>query len=136
MDFRKAPGRLTWLIVSVVASATPSALLLAELGAAYTDEGGPHVRVRTAFGHLAGAIGNFFYWVTDPTRPGRAARWSGRRSVASSSSSTTATNYSTPSLYVIGIPFVRPGVLFAILWVQVGKSVATVEAIARSPRTA
>ena len=46
----------TWLIVSVVLFAVPSAMLLAELGAAYTDEGGPYIWVRMAFGHFAAAI--------------------------------------------------------------------------------
>src|SRR5881275_2630685 len=44
----------------------PSSLILAELGAAYTDEGGPYIWVRMAFGHLVGAVNNFFYWVTNP----------------------------------------------------------------------
>ncbi len=56
----------TWLIACVVLFAIPSAMLLAELGATFTDEGGPYVWVRQAFGHLAGAVNNFFYWVTNP----------------------------------------------------------------------
>src|ERR1700744_4704702 len=52
----------TWLIVSVVLLGIPTALILSELGAAYTEEGGPYVWVRLAFGHLAGAVNNFFYW--------------------------------------------------------------------------
>src|SRR5947208_9922575 len=56
----------SWLIICVLLFAVPSALLLAELGAAYTDEGGPYVWVRMAFGRLAGAVNNFFYWVTNP----------------------------------------------------------------------
>jgi glutamate:GABA antiporter len=53
-------------VLCVLLFAVPSSLLLAELGAAYTDEGGPYVWVRMAFGRLAGAINNFFYWVTNP----------------------------------------------------------------------
>ena len=56
----------TWLIVAIALFAIPSAMILSELGAAYTDEGGPYVWVRMAFGHLAGALNNFFYWVTNP----------------------------------------------------------------------
>ena len=41
----------TWLLICVLLFAVPSALLLAELGAAYTGEGGPYVWVRMAFGH-------------------------------------------------------------------------------------
>jgi glutamate:GABA antiporter len=56
----------TWMIGSVVLFAIPSALLLAELGAAYTAEGGPYVWVRMAFGRLPAAVNNFFYWVSNP----------------------------------------------------------------------
>ena len=51
---------------SVCCSRSRRRFILAELGAAYTDEGGPYVWVRMAFGHLTGAVNNFFYWVTNP----------------------------------------------------------------------
>ena len=44
----------------------PSALLFAELGTAFPEEGGPYIWTRIAFGRLAGAINNFLYWVTNP----------------------------------------------------------------------
>ena len=44
----------------------PSALLFAELGTAFPEEGGPYVWTRLAFGRLAGAVNNFLYWVTNP----------------------------------------------------------------------
>ncbi len=56
----------TWLIVLAVVFFIPSALLFAELGTAFPEEGGPYVWTRLAFGRLAGAVNNFLYWVTNP----------------------------------------------------------------------
>jgi amino acid transporter len=119
----------TWLIVAVVLFAVPSALILSELGAAYTDEGGPYVWVRMAFGRLAGAVNNFYYWVTNPV-------WMGGTLVGTAAGGFAVffnhdASYSTLAMYVIGIPFIWLGVLFAILSFRVGKWVATVGAIAR-----
>ena len=119
----------TWLIVAVALFAIPSAMILSELGAAYTDEGGPYVWVRMAFGHLAGAVNNFFYWVTNPV-------WMGGTLVGTAASGfyvffNNDQNFSTPTMYLIGIPFIWLGVAFAILSFRVGKWVATIGAIAR-----
>jgi amino acid transporter len=120
----------TWLLIAVALFAIPTALILSELGAAYTDEGGPYVWVRMAFGHLAGAVNNFFYWVTNPV-------WMGGTLVATATTGITVFWYrddhtfSNLSLYLFGIPFIWVGVLFAILSFKVGKWVATVGAIAR-----
>ncbi len=119
----------TWLIVSVVLFAVPSALILSELGAAYTDEGGPYVWVRLAFGHLAGAVNNFFYWVTNPV-------WMGGTLVGTAIGGLTVfmnndASWSKFPTYVFGLAFIWIGVLFAILSFKVGKWVATVGAIAR-----
>ena len=56
----------TWMIVFAVVFFVPQALLFAELGTAFPQEGGPYLWTRLAFGHLAGAINNFLYWVTNP----------------------------------------------------------------------
>ncbi len=119
----------TWLIVSVVLFAIPSALILSELGAAYTEEGGPYVWVRLAFGHLAGAVNNFFYWVTNPV-------WMGGTLVGTAIGGLTVfmnndQNWGKAATYTFGIVFIWAGVLFAILSFKVGKWVATIGAIAR-----
>jgi glutamate:GABA antiporter len=40
--------------------------LFSELGTAFPQEGGPYYWTRLAFGHLAGAVNNFLYWITNP----------------------------------------------------------------------
>ena len=119
----------TWLIVSVILFAIPSALILSELGAAYTEEGGPYVWVRLAFGHLAGAVNNFFYWVTNPV-------WMGGTLVGTAIGGFTVfmnndNSWDKTPTIVFGVVFIWLGVLFAILSFKVGKWVATVGAIAR-----
>ena len=119
----------TWLIICVLLFAVPSCLLLAELGAAYTDEGGPYVWVRMAFGRLAGAVNNFFYWVTNPV-------WMGGTLVGTALGGfvtffNDGEDYSATVKYVVAAVFIWLGVLFAILSFKVGKWIATIGAIAR-----
>ncbi|SOD74561.1 amino acid/polyamine/organocation transporter (APC superfamily) [Jatrophihabitans sp. GAS493] len=119
----------TWLIVAVVLFAVPSALILSELGAAYTEEGGPYIWVRLAFGHLAGAINNFFYWVTNPV-------WMGGTLVGTAIGGLTVfmndgNSWGTTPTLIFGFIFIWAGVVFAILSFKVGKWVATIGAIAR-----
>jgi glutamate:GABA antiporter len=56
----------TWTIIYAVIFFIPQALLFAELGTAFPQEGGPYLWTRLAFGRLAGAVNNFLYWVTNP----------------------------------------------------------------------
>jgi glutamate:GABA antiporter len=120
----------TWLIISVLLFAVPSAFVLAELGAAYTDEGGPYVWTRMAFGRYVGAVNNFFYWVTNPV-------WMGGTLVLTAVSGVATFwyrddhSFSNTGLYLFGIPFIWLGVLFAVLSFKVGKWIATIGAIAR-----
>lgn len=55
-----------WTLVLALAFLFPYGLLIAELGSTFTQEGGPYVWMRLAFGRLAAAIGTVFYWVTNP----------------------------------------------------------------------
>ncbi|MGW8684312.1 APC family permease [Streptomyces sp. NPDC055817] len=57
---------VTWTAVIAVAFLIPYALLFAETGAAFPQEGGPYVWVKLAFGRLTAAITTLFYWVTNP----------------------------------------------------------------------
>jgi glutamate:GABA antiporter len=56
----------TWLVVLAVLFVLPYALLMAEVGSAFTQEGGPYEWTKLAFGRLQGAIAAVLYWVTNP----------------------------------------------------------------------
>jgi amino acid transporter len=119
----------TWMIILAVVFFIPSALLFAELGSAFPEEGGPYVWVRLAFGRLAGAVNNFLYWITNPV-------WLGGTLAV-----LAATVFSTFFLggvemegfgwYAFTLVFVWIGVLAAILSFRVGKWVPTIGAYSR-----
>ncbi|WP_375499989.1 APC family permease [uncultured Jatrophihabitans sp.] len=82
-----------------------------------------------AFGHLAGAVNNFFYWVTNPV-------WMGGTLVGTAIGGFIVffhggNDYGKAAYLAIGIPFIWLGVLFAVLSFRVGKWVATIGAYAR-----
>lgn len=56
----------TWTAVIALFFLVPYALLFAETGAAFPQEGGPYVWVKLAFGRSAAALTTLFYWVTNP----------------------------------------------------------------------
>ncbi len=60
------PQGFTWLIVLAVVFVLPYALLMAEVGSAFTQEGGPYEWVKLAFGRFQGALAAVLYWVTNP----------------------------------------------------------------------
>ncbi|MER6979610.1 APC family permease [Streptomyces carpinensis] len=56
----------TWTAAIALLFLVPYALLFAETGAAFPQEGGPYVWVRLALGRPAAALTTLFYWVTNP----------------------------------------------------------------------
>ncbi|MEI6363213.1 MAG: APC family permease [Actinomycetes bacterium] len=119
----------TWLMIMAAIFFIPSALLFAELGTAFPEEGGPYVWVRLAFGRLPGAINNFLYWVTNPV-------WLGG-TLAVSAAAVFATFFTSSAeldsipFYIFTLIFVWVGVLAAILSFSVGKWIPTTGAWSR-----
>jgi glutamate:GABA antiporter len=125
----KGGAAFTWMVGSVILFAIPSALLLAELGAAFSDEGGPYVWVRMAFGRLPAAMNNFFYWVSNPV-------WVGGTLVAAAIGALVVffgrgTGFSLPVSYAIGLVFIWAGVLLTVFSFRVGRWVVAIGAVAR-----
>jgi glutamate:GABA antiporter len=125
----KGGAAFTWMIGSVILFAIPSALLLAELGAAFSDEGGPYVWVRMAFGRLPAAMNNFFYWVSNPV-------WVGGTLVGAATGALTVffgrgTGFSLPVSYLIGLVFIWSGVVLTVFSFRVGRWVVAAGAVAR-----
>src|SRR5581483_7853276 len=56
----------TWLLVLALAFVLPYALVMAEVGSAFTQEGGPYEWTKLAFGRLHAGIAAVFYWITNP----------------------------------------------------------------------
>lgn len=119
----------TWLIVLAAVFFVPSALLTAELGTAFPEEGGPYLWTSRAFGRLAGAVNNFLYWITNPVWLG------GTLAVTAATAFSTFFNggndLSTPAFYVFTLVFIWVGVLAAVLSFNVGKWIPTAGAWSR-----
>jgi amino acid transporter len=60
------PQGFLWLVLTAILFVAPYMLLMAEIGAAFTQEGGPYEWVKMAFGRFQGGIAAILYWVTNP----------------------------------------------------------------------
>src|SRR6201993_1139578 len=60
------PEGFLWLVVLAVVFVAPYMLLMAEVGSAFTMEGGPYEWTKLAFGRIHGGIAAILYWVTNP----------------------------------------------------------------------
>ena len=119
----------TWNVILALTFFIPSALLFAELGTAFPQEGGPYIWARLAFGRLAATINNVLYWVTNPV-------WFGGTLaiVAVTTVSVFFLNGAEmPTLwfYVFTLAFVWIGTAAAILSFRVGKYIPIAGAYAR-----
>jgi glutamate:GABA antiporter len=63
---KKGPEAFFWLVLLAVIFLLPYALLMAEIGSAFTLEGGPYEWMKMAWGRMAGSLGAMLYWVTNP----------------------------------------------------------------------
>ena len=122
-------GAFTWMMIFAVVFFVPQTLLFAELGAAFPQEAGPYYWTRLAFGHLAGAVNNFLYWITNPVWIG------GSLTISCIGAVEVFFNHgnSVPTLvwYVIALAFVWLSILAAITSFSVGKWLPTAGAMAR-----
>ena len=60
------PQGFVWLVLLAALFVLPYALLMAEAGSTFTEEGGPYEWMKLAWGRLAGGVGAVLYWVTNP----------------------------------------------------------------------
>ena len=119
----------TWMMIFAVVFFVPQALLFAELGSAFPQEGGPYYWTRLAFGHLAGAVNNFLYWITNPV-------WIGGSLTISCIAAVQVffnhgANVSTPVWFIIALAFVWLSILAAIMSFSKAKWLPTAGAFAR-----
>ena len=119
----------TWMIVLAVVFFVPQALLFAELGSAFPQEGGPYFWTRLAFGRLVGAVNNFLYWITNPVWIG--GTLAGACVAAVEVFFNNGNAVSTPVFYVIALVFVWVSVIAAIMSFSKAKWLPTAGAFAR-----
>ena len=116
----------TWLIFLAVFFFVPYGLIAAELGSAFTGEGGCYLWTQHAFGYLAASITAFFYWITVPI-------WVGGSLFITALAASDA--FFTPLQglwrYVFGLAFVWLTVGSAIISIRLGKWIPALGAWAR-----
>ena len=55
-----------WLVLLALVFVAPYMLVMAEVGSAFTMEGGPYEWTKLAFGRFQAGIAAVFYWITNP----------------------------------------------------------------------
>ena len=118
----------TWTLVIGITFLLPYALVVAELGSAFHEEGGPFVWVRLAYGKLAASISTMFYWITNPLWMGgslvfiSAATWNAYISPLPDGS---------PIDLVFKLAFIWIAIATAIIGLQYGKHVVAAGGIVK-----
>src|SRR6201990_3514379 len=116
----------TWLIFLAVFFFVPSALLTAELGSTFTEEGGCYIWVKLAFGRFVAAIESVLYWLSHPI-------WLG--GPLTITAVTAFSDFFTPlsgaGKYLFALGFIWFAVWAAILSFGVGKWIPTIGAFVR-----
>ena len=119
----------TWLICLAIFFFIPYALLTAELGAAFPEEGGCYEWTKLAFGRFVSGVNAVIYWLSNPI-------WLG--GVLAITALTTFSTFFTdisgtsdPWRYVFLLVFIWFAVWGAILSFSVGKWIPTIGAFAR-----
>jgi amino acid transporter len=116
----------TWLAVLGLLFFVPYALLTAELGSSFPEEGGPYVWVKLAFGRFVASINAVLYWLSNPI-------WLG--GALTITAATTFGEFFTPLdgawKYVFSLIFIWFAVWAAILSFSIGKWIPTIGAWVR-----
>src|SRR3954454_17845434 len=116
----------TWLAVLGLLFFVPYALLTAELGSSFPEEGGPYVWVKLAFGRFVASINAVLYWLSNPI-------WLG--GALTITAATTFGEFFTPLdgawKYIFSLAFIWFAVWAAILSFSIGKWIPTIGAWVR-----
>jgi amino acid transporter len=116
----------TWLAVLGLVFFVPYALLTAELGSSFPQEGGPYIWVKLAFGRFAASVNSVLYWLSNPI-------WLGGSLTITAV--TTFGAFFTPlhgaGQYLFALAFIWFAVWAAILSFSIGKWIPTIGAWVR-----
>jgi amino acid transporter len=116
----------TWCLVLVVLFLLPYGLVMAEVGSAFTAEGGPYEWVKLAMGRFTASMNTIFYWVTNPLWIGGSLAFIGTEAW---SSGISGIGSGTASDYLFKFVFIWVTITAAIVSFRIGKWVPTLGAI-------
>src|SRR5215470_10585621 len=108
----------TWIIFMGIFLFLPYGLIMAELGTAFPDEGGPYVWTRLAFGRFAAAVNAVLYWIANPV-------WVGGTLTVTAMAAVNAFFLSKPMSglpeYLFGLGFIWAAITATVLSFRIGK---------------
>ena len=117
---------LTWTVVLVVLFLIPYGLVMAEVGSAFTAEGGPYEWVKLTMGRFWAGLNTIFYWVTNPLWVGGSLAFIGTAAWSSGVSNIGSGSFWD---YTFKFLFVWASISSAIISFRVGKWIPTLGAI-------
>jgi glutamate:GABA antiporter len=118
----------TWTVVLVLLFLLPYGLVMAEVGSAFTAEGGPYEWVKLAMGRFAASLNTIFYWVTNPLWIGGSLAFIGTEAWSSGISSIGSGGFWD---YAFKFLFIWLTISSAIISFKIGKWIPTVGAIVK-----
>ncbi len=116
----KGPQGFTWLIFLGLFFFIPYAMLTAELGTTFPEEGGPYVWTRLAYGRMVGGVNTVIYWISNPVWVGGTLAIT-----AVAAFGTFFTPLSGFAQYAFAFVFIWVTVISAIISFQYGKWIPT-----------
>ena len=122
------PEGFFWLVLLALLFVVPYMLLISEVGAAFTQEGGPYEWVKLAFGRFHGGIAAILYWVTNPLWVGGSLAFT---ATAAWSSNISKIGTATPGDYLFKLAFIWISIGVAIISLRHGKWIPNAGAILR-----
>jgi amino acid transporter len=123
------PEGFVWLLITAVLFVAPYMLLMAEVGSAFTQEGGPYEWTKLSFGRLQGGIAAVLYWVTNPLWVGGSLALT---AVAAWSANISKIGNGTVGDYVFCLAFIWISISVAIISLRYGKWIPNLGAILRA----
>ena len=122
------PQGFFWLVLLAVVFVLPYALVMAEVGSAFTQEGGPYEWTKLAFNRFQGALAAVLYWVTNPLWVGGSLAF-----IATAAWSDNISQISSGSVwdYVFKLLFIWFSIGAAIISLRRGKWIPNVGAFLR-----
>jgi amino acid transporter len=118
----------TWVAILAVIFLLPYALVMSELGSAFTQEGGPYEWMKLSWGRFAAGVGSVLYWVTNPL-------WVGGTLAFAATSAWSVHIHAVGSRsvgdYLFKIAFIWISIGVAIVSLRYGKWIPNVGAIVR-----
>src|SRR5205807_7464052 len=102
-----------WVVILAAVFVLPYALLMAELGTAFPQEGGPYEWMKLSWGRFWAGLGSVLYWVTNPL-------WVG------GSLAFIATDAWSSNIHPIGSGFTLGNILFKGVFIWISITVAII----------